>query len=122
MKAALFDTNILIDYSRGIEQASDTLNKYTYKHISITTWIEYLVGVPAPRMEAQKRLLEENFEILDFTQDAAEETILIRKNTRLKLPDAMIYATAKSENLPFITRNTNDFNPNWPDIQVPYQL
>ncbi len=35
----------------------------------------------------------------------------IRKTNRIKLPDAIIYATALVNNLTLITRNTSDFPP-----------
>jgi predicted nucleic acid-binding protein len=44
MVAALFDTNILIDYLRGIDAARDELAYYTEKCISIITWMEVMAG------------------------------------------------------------------------------
>jgi toxin FitB len=39
-----------------------------------------------------------------------QQTILLRQQHRIKLPDATIAATALSHNLPLLTRNTSDFS------------
>ena len=43
---ALFDTNILIDYLRGLPAARDELNRHQDKAISVVTWMEIMVGAP----------------------------------------------------------------------------
>ena len=40
----------------------------------------------------------------------------------MKIPDAIVYATAKEENCILVTRNTKDLKEDWPDIRVPYVL
>ena len=44
MVKALLDTNILIDYLRGVGAARTELGRYQDKAISIITWMEVLVG------------------------------------------------------------------------------
>ena len=44
----------------------------------------------------------------------------IRKKTRLKLPDAIILATARVHGLLLVTRNHRDFPKREPDIRIPY--
>ena len=41
---ALFDTNILIDYLKGIEAAQEELARYRHRLVSIVTWMEVLAG------------------------------------------------------------------------------
>jgi predicted nucleic acid-binding protein len=41
---------------------------------------------------------------------------------RLRLPDAIILATAQVEGCNLLTRNTRDFSPSWPEIRVPYSI
>jgi len=43
---ALLDTNILIDYLRGIQPARAELARYDHTAISVVTWIEVMVGAP----------------------------------------------------------------------------
>jgi predicted nucleic acid-binding protein len=43
---ALLDTNILIDFLRGVHVARDELNRYSDKAISVITWMEVMAGAP----------------------------------------------------------------------------
>jgi predicted nucleic acid-binding protein len=52
----------------------------------------------------------------------AEESVTLRRTTRLKLPDAIILATARVHGLTLSTRNTKDFSPTDPTIRIPYEL
>lgn len=117
---AVFDTNILIDFSYQNEQAARVIKSYPGRLISIVTWIEFLTGVPYPYIEKAKGFLEDMFEIIYPEQAVYEMTVQLRREQRLKLPDAMIYATAKTEGVVLVTRNTNDFDGNQPDVHVPY--
>ena len=42
----------------------------------------------------QKKFLTDIFDIIELDQDMYERTVFIRKNSCLKLPDAMIYANS----------------------------
>jgi len=117
---ALFDTNILIDQLRGIEAASDELDRYDEVAVSRIVWIEFLVGAKTPDLETQIRRLLNRFEMLEIDAAVAAETILIRQRTRLKLPDAIILATARVHGLLLVTRNHRDFPRREPDIRIPY--
>ena len=122
MQIAVFDTNIIIEYSRGRKEAQDLISTTTHRLISLVTWTEFLVGIPLEEQDNVKLFLDDNFEIIDISRAVADEAILIRKNTRIKLPDALIYATARTEGLPLTTLNTRDFNPEWEDVKVPYGI
>jgi predicted nucleic acid-binding protein len=50
-----------------------------------------------------------NSSVLDLNNDIVDKTIAIRKSKKMKLPDAIIAATALVGNLTLITRNTKDF-------------
>jgi toxin FitB len=49
------------------------------------------------------------FEQVEVTAQVADEAARIRRECSLKLPDAMIAATAKLYNIPVITANVRDF-------------
>lgn len=124
---AVFDTNILIDYLNGHQDAVRTLGGYSEKFISRITWIEVLVGVANSAEETAARTFLAGFQVLETRDDIAERAVSLRRDTgagrRLKLPDAVIYASAKVENCPLITRNTRDFDPTQlTDVVVPYNL
>ena len=45
----------------------------------------------------------------ELTQEIVKQTITLRKIVKIKLPDAIIAATAMVHNLVLISRNTKDF-------------
>jgi predicted nucleic acid-binding protein len=49
------------------------------------------------------------FDVLDVTRPVADEAARIRRECNLKLPDALIAATAKLLQIPVITANQRDF-------------
>ncbi len=64
--------------------------------------------------KSQKDVLDEMFgflEIIEITREIAEQTIIYRKNKikKIKLPDAVILASAKIINGDLITNNHRDF-------------
>ena len=121
VRTGLFDTNILIDYLIGRKEASRELKRYTSRSISVITWMEVMAGV-TPDLETSTLLFLGTFSNLPITQEIAAKAVTIRRDTRLKLPDAIILATAEIEDLPLITRNTRDFPVTNPRIRVPYTL
>lgn len=72
--------------------------------------------------ETRLRELLRRFAILPVTLEVADEAALIRRERRLKLPDAIILATARVHELVLVTRNTKDFPADDPMVRVPYQL
>jgi predicted nucleic acid-binding protein len=48
--------------------------------------------------------------------------VLLRLKRKLRLPDAIILASARVNGWMLLTRNTRDFDPRWPEIREPYRL
>ena len=119
---AVFDTNILIDYLNGIAAAAEELALYDEKLISIITYIEVMVGVSSSEEEAVIHGFLDSFTVCELSAAIANESISLRKKLSLKVPDAIVYATAKSEKTIIVTRNTKDLKPDWPDVRVPYTV
>jgi predicted nucleic acid-binding protein len=117
----LFDTSILIDYLRGIPQARTECDRHADRAISIITWMEVMVGATGTNEDETGKFLL-NFNSLPLTAEIAESAVAIRRGNKIKLPDAIIQATAEVEGRILITRNTRDFAPNMPGIHVPYTL
>mgnify|MGYP006304571869 FL=1 len=120
---AVFDTNIIIDALNGISQADNEYRRYQRVLISRITWMEVLVGTQDQEEEALVRdFLDSHFEIIPLDLDVAEMAIRLRRLHHMRLPDAIIWATARIHAAELVSRNTKDFKPEWDGIRVPYTL
>jgi predicted nucleic acid-binding protein len=52
----------------------------------------------------------------------AESAVELRRKHHIRLPDAIIWATAQVNDAVLVTRNTKDFDPKLANIRVPYQV
>jgi predicted nucleic acid-binding protein len=106
----LIDTNVVIDFSAnripksGIELITDCLNDDP--QISIITKIE-LLGFSFVTPAIKEFVKSSN--VIGLSDDIVDKTILIRKQHKIKLPDAIIAATAIVSGLILLSRNTIDF-------------
>jgi predicted nucleic acid-binding protein len=121
MVKALFDTNILIDYLNGVMPAKAEFARYSNKAISMITWMEVMVGATTETESLLRGFLAE-FDCLAIDAPVSDAAVGLRQRYRIKLPDAIVWATARVHGLILVTRNTKDFSPDEPGIRVPYQL
>lgn len=121
MVKALFDTNILVDYLNAVPEARTEFQRYTDKAISIVTWMEVMVGADGV-IEAQTRSFLNSFHVVPVDQQIADRAVGLRRSHRIKLPDAIIWATAQVHAMLFVTRNTKDFPDSDPGVRIPYRL
>ncbi len=119
---AVFDTNILVDYLNGIAAANHEIERYEEIAISIVTWMEVLAGADDAEEEAITREFLSRFKVQPVEKAVAERAIKIRRQNKLKLPDAIIWATAKELGRILVTRNTKDFPAKDAGIRVPYHV
>ncbi len=119
---AVFDTNILVDFLLGIEEAKQELSLYDQSYISIVTWMEVMVGVSEPDEETVLRQFLNKFDIQYISQDIAERAVQIRRKEKIRLPDSIIWATSQELGHILVTRNTQDFPAEHPTIRVPYTI
>lgn len=112
----LIDSDILIDYSRGMtataEYLATTATTATLA-ISIVTQMEIIVGCRDKRsLQAAEKFLA-RFEVLLVNETISHQTVeLLRQyylSHSLLIPDALIAATAISYNYPLVTKNQRDF-------------
>lgn len=121
MVKALFDTNILIDYLGGASAAKKELACYEYRAISTITWMEVLVGATADD-DAPIRAWLNSFDVIALDGAIANRAVEIRKQRKIRLPDAIVWATAQVNSLLLVSRNTKDFPVDEPGIRVPYKV
>ncbi|MDR3697595.1 type II toxin-antitoxin system VapC family toxin [Mucilaginibacter sp.] len=109
----VIDSNVVIDYMSGQlpENAmlfmNDVINETPI--ISIMTQIEVLGFNNPPEIESFLNEFMNASLLIPLNDDIVKATIEIRKNNKIKTPDAIIAATAIVLDYPLITRNTRDF-------------
>jgi len=109
----LIDSNAVIDFCNGKLPLAgrELLFSIVQPKISVITHIE-VFGFPEIS-RTEEKLLNDFVSIaliypLDI--DVAKKSIEIKKKTRIKLPDAVIAATALIHDLVLISRNLADFD------------
>jgi predicted nucleic acid-binding protein len=117
---ALFDTNILIDYLNGVEASRKELDRYDARFVSIVTWMEVLAGAHDEGEAGVIGMFLRDFQLVEITRPIAREAVEIRRRRRIRLPDALIWASARAQSALLVTRNTKDFPPDDPGIRRPY--
>jgi len=111
----LIDTNILIYYLADVIPEAEIENiEEIFRNsfnISIITKIEFLGWRRHTKQGFKKAKEFISFaKIIPLTNEIADLAIEIRRKHRIKLPDAVIAATAIKNNLTLITRNEKDFD------------
>jgi predicted nucleic acid-binding protein len=112
--STIFDSNILIYHLNGqLDERVDLILKKCLNeepYISVVTRIEIL-GWPElsqANFERAERLLD-LFNEQPLTADIVSCCIDLRRHKRIKVPDAIIEATALCLRIPLITNNIDDF-------------
>jgi len=118
---ALFDTNILIDYLGGIEAAREEIARYRKPCISPITWMEVMLGAQPGEASLVAQFLA-RFAQIAIDADVASASVAIRREHRIRLSDAIIWASARHAGVLLVTRNSRDFPPNHPSVRIPYRV
>ena len=110
-KSAL-DSNLIILASKQQIDTEKLLSLYDEFYVSIVTYME--VYAYDFQNQAEQDLIDElftNLEIVEINRAIADQAIIYRKNKskKIKLPDAIILATAKYLNADLLTENWKDF-------------
>ena len=126
MSGYSLDSKILIDALLGHYPAHHEMKRIASNGarmwVSRIAWIEVL-------SKGNDMVVRDALQFLGrFGLDEIDDEIshraaaLRRERPRLKLPDAIILATAQIRGRVLVTRNTKDFPVEMPGIRVPYKL
>lgn len=109
----LIDSNVLIDYvgerfeSNQLKEL-DTIFDQSLK-ISVITKIEILGYKGISEEDIQMQQFINYADIINLTETIVDKTIALKKQIKIKTPDAIIAATALAFDLTLITNNVSDF-------------
>lgn len=112
--AHLIDSNAIIQFldetlpEKAIDWLEQIIENEDYV-ISVINEIEVLSFGGRPQALAVAERFIQNSNVIQLTSDIIAKTIEVRQQVKLKLPDAVIAATALVHDLIIITRNTKDF-------------
>jgi len=119
---AVIDSDVLIDYLRGVPQAKREIDRYNQPLYSIISWMEVMCGADTEDEKRDAEVLFRSLARVDLTSAIARLAVHERTTSGLKLPDAVILATADCEGCILVTRNTKDFHAGDPRVRFPYSL
>ena len=124
MSGYAFDSNIIIDALRGFRRAQVELRRASSSGGRL--WISRLVWIEVMSNGSGEGLRRAEYFLTGFGIDEIDEEIgaraasLRRERPRLRLPDAVILASALTRGRILVTRNTKDFPAQMPGIRIPY--
>ncbi len=109
---AVLDSNVIIFASKEMIDVDEMLSRYDDFYASVITYIE--VYAFDFQNTVEKDIADEiftNLEIIELNQEIADQAVLYRRNKskKIKLPDAIILATAKYLNADLLTDDWDDF-------------
>lgn len=99
----LVDTDVFVDHLRGAKQLDPKSHRVSY---SVVTRAELFAGNSATEIVS---LLLAPFREIDVGREIAERAGRLRRESGIRLPDALIAATAVEHKLNLFTRNHADF-------------
>lgn len=120
----LIDTNVIIDFcEKRLGAAGESFVAAVIDDSPFISVINKIELLSFSEVTREIQLFLNVASILGLSDTVIDRTIEVRKVRKMKLPDAIIAATALDCNLFLLTRNVRDFN-GIPGLQVidPYAL
>lgn len=113
----LIDTDVLIDFSRGIEQAREQLRDVETEYalaISVITQLELMVGCEDKEAFQSLQQFLDDFNILQLNSSISEKAVELFEKYRLShgvlIPDMLIASTFLTLDIPLMSKNRKDFH------------
>jgi predicted nucleic acid-binding protein len=113
MERYLIDTNVFSDFlnnsfsQKGMDFLSNLIDDQP--KISLITRLELLCWKANLETEFWIKEFISNSDVIPISEDIIQNCVKIRRNRKIKLPDAIIASTALTLDYTIITNNTKDF-------------
>lgn len=117
---AVIDSDVLIDFLEGSKRAKAELEQYDDLLYSVVSWVEIICRADTDAEKEAAEFMFDSMMRVELSMEIAQKAVQLRKSLRLKLPDAIILATADKEGCILVTRNTKDFKASDPRVRIPY--
>ena len=125
---AVVETNVLIDFLQGVPAAADELERYDAVEVSVISLAELLVGAADEAASASAHAVAERAvdtligacEVVPVDEAIAREAAFLRHAARVRLPYALIWATARTRGSLLVTRDEG-LPADAPEVRHPYQ-
>lgn len=114
MEQYLIDTNVISDYfsaslpTNGLHLMDIVID--AVPNLSVITQIELLCWKTHSLTEQRVKDFIEDSAVFDITPDVIANCVNIRRNKKVKTPDAIIAATALTYHFTLISNNEKDFS------------
>ena len=118
---AVIDSDVLIDFLQGVDAAAAEIDRYDDACYSIISWMEVMIGAETDQERSAAEALFDSMRRIELSAEIARTAIELRRRLRLKLPDAIVLATADWEGCILVTRNAKDYDLKDPRVRVPYR-
>ena len=120
--SVLIDTGLLVDYLLGKPRAARALDAYSHRSISAITWLDAMAMAPPERHEPTRAFLR-SFERLSINEAIADEALrLIETHAGLDMHRALNWATARMNQLVFVTADPRGLPGADSGVALPYRV
>ncbi len=117
----LLDTNVLVyAFNESRPEARQIIKQAAHYSaaVSMLTWVEVMTGTTDGDRDKTREFLN-RFEIVGIDLHIAETAARLRNTVRLKIADAVIYATALTTQRTLITFDAEHFSNDMPFVFLP---
>lgn len=114
----LLDTNIVLYLLNGDQVLSQLLNQKKL-YLSFFSQLELLgfKGITSKQQSEISKFIHDCI-VIDINEEIKNEVILLRKNSKLRLPDCIVLGTAKYLSLPFVTSDSDFKSSTYSEIII----
>ncbi len=113
------ETGLIITRTRKLTGADQV---HWWCALRLCSDIQLMCGAENDEERKSARGLLDSMQRVEVTAEVAEKAVEERISGKLKVPDAIILASADVEGFILVTRNTKDFAADDPRVRIPYSV